>query len=119
MSGNPGQYNHQWSASDGTNVHWHATAMHDFFKGSPFNYSGMDYQMRGYINNGSGTNGAANGTDIFFGSQGGQPWARSRDVVTQDRKSTRLNSSHVAISYAVFCLKKKRKASDTHYARER
>src|SRR5690625_7535366 len=28
-------------------------------------------------------------------------------VYTQDRKSTRLNSSHVAISYAVFCLKKK------------
>src|SRR5690625_5870623 len=27
-----------------------------------------------------------------------------------DRKSTRLNSSHVAISYAVFCLKKKRKS---------
>src|SRR5690625_6196190 len=26
-----------------------------------------------------------------------------------DRKSTRLNSSHVAISYAVFCLKKKKK----------
>src|SRR5439155_23515451 len=31
------------------------------------------------------------------------------DVRTgQDRKSTRLNSSHVAISYAVFCLKKKK-----------
>src|SRR5204863_718815 len=29
-------------------------------------------------------------------------------VVTRDRKSTRLNSSHVEISYAVFCLKKKR-----------
>src|SRR5207253_11458309 len=28
-------------------------------------------------------------------------------AVTADRKSTRLNSSHVAISYAVFCLKKK------------
>src|SRR5437870_8508868 len=28
-------------------------------------------------------------------------------VLTADRKSTRLNSSHVAISYAVFCLKKK------------
>src|SRR5207249_10261428 len=27
----------------------------------------------------------------------------------QDRKSTRLNSSHVSISYAVFCLKKKKK----------
>src|SRR5690625_5581182 len=29
-------------------------------------------------------------------------------VTHQDRKSTRLNSSHVAISYAVFCLKKKK-----------
>src|SRR3989442_4661225 len=32
------------------------------------------------------------------------PWLRKRD-----RKSTRLNSSHVRISYAVFCLKKKNK----------
>src|SRR5699024_12765020 len=31
------------------------------------------------------------------------------DRVRQDRKSTRLNSSHVSISYAVFCLKKKKK----------
>src|SRR5207253_10963052 len=30
-----------------------------------------------------------------------------------DRKSTRLNSSHVAISYAVFCLKKKKKDTRT------
>src|SRR5699024_11442692 len=29
------------------------------------------------------------------------------DVGIEDRKSTRLNSSHVSISYAVFCLKKK------------
>src|SRR5438034_8579397 len=29
--------------------------------------------------------------------------------VDQDRKSTRLNSSHTVISYAVFCLKKKKK----------
>src|SRR5690625_6552762 len=29
-------------------------------------------------------------------------------LLSLDRKSTRLNSSHVAISYAVFCLKKKR-----------
>src|SRR5699024_11686382 len=29
----------------------------------------------------------------------------------EDRKSTRLNSSHVSISYAVFCLKNKKKAS--------
>src|SRR5437868_10799526 len=30
----------------------------------------------------------------------------------QDRKSTRLNSSHVSTSYAVFCLKKKKQAGD-------
>src|SRR5437660_4490139 len=34
-----------------------------------------------------------------------------------DRKSTRLNSSHVAISYAVFCLKKKTKQKTTHTPR--
>src|SRR5690606_40655147 len=33
--------------------------------------------------------------------------------VAQDRKSTRLNSSHVKISYAVFCLKKKKKINST------
>src|SRR5207245_4719067 len=33
-----------------------------------------------------------------------------RDIVGQDRKSTRLNSSHGSISYAVFCLKKKNEA---------
>src|SRR3712207_7991237 len=32
------------------------------------------------------------------------------DVLDTDRKSTRLNSSHANISYAVFCLKKKKKA---------
>src|SRR5690606_41371200 len=36
--------------------------------------------------------------------------ARVEDVARdRDRKSTRLNSSHVKISYAVFCLKKKKK----------
>src|SRR5437667_7203497 len=34
------------------------------------------------------------------------PWAVPSQ---QDRKSTRLNSSHITISYAVFCLKKKKK----------
>src|SRR5690625_382687 len=38
-----------------------------------------------------------------------RPDARGRG----DRKSTRLNSSHVAISYAVFCLKKKKKKRQT------
>src|SRR5438067_7312250 len=36
-------------------------------------------------------------------------WSHSRHHTdTIDRKSTRLNSSHVSISYAVFCLKKKK-----------
>src|SRR5258708_18523797 len=33
---------------------------------------------------------------------------RARPRIAQDRKSTRLNSSHQIISYAVFCLKKKK-----------
>src|SRR5438034_4337041 len=37
-------------------------------------------------------------------------WARLDQVIDlKDRKSTRLNSSHTVISYAVFCLKKKKK----------
>src|SRR5256885_10955060 len=41
-----------------------------------------------------------------------QSW-RLRLDANVDRKSTRLNSSHLVISYAVFCLKKKKKA-DQH-----
>src|SRR6267378_5109302 len=42
----------------------------------------------------------------------GWPCSRRRArCATPDRKSTRLNSSHVEISYAVFCLKKKKKKS--------
>src|SRR5207249_11180064 len=38
-------------------------------------------------------------------------WLRSpTSATTPDRKSTRLNFSHVSISYAVFCLKKKKKS---------
>src|SRR3712207_8780012 len=36
-------------------------------------------------------------------------WSRLFQMQTLDRKSTRLNSSHANISYAVFCLKKKNK----------
>src|SRR5262245_62574180 len=33
---------------------------------------------------------------------------RRHELVSEDRKSTRLNSTHLGISYAVFCLKKKK-----------
>src|SRR5690606_41403286 len=51
---------------------------------------------------------------VALAVEGGVPWTHeaSRHAGTvhlggSDRKSTRLNSSHVKISYAVFCLKKK------------
>src|SRR3712207_8795417 len=37
------------------------------------------------------------------------------DAIAADRKSTRLNSSHANISYAVFCLKKKKKHQHLSY----
>src|SRR5688572_31560530 len=44
-----------------------------------------------------------------------QSSAVARDLrALEDRKSTRLNSSHSQISYAVFCLKKKKKQQNTH-----
>src|SRR2546428_8842539 len=43
------------------------------------------------------------------------PPSREGGAATEaDRKSTRLNSSHDQISYAVFCLKKKKTASQSH-----
>src|SRR3712207_8561943 len=54
----------------------------------------------------------------FPGSRCGNPLRERPDIRRQecgviDRKSTRLNSSHANISYAVFCLKKK---TDTTYS---
>src|SRR2546427_9337910 len=43
-----------------------------------------------------------------------RPRQRGDDGRASDRKSTRLNSSHSQISYAVFCLKKKNKHAQTH-----
>src|SRR3989442_14538858 len=41
------------------------------------------------------------------------------DLGSKDRKSTRLNSSHVRISYAVFCLKKKKKKYKKYYNQDK
>src|SRR5690625_6132911 len=45
----------------------------------------------------------------FISDRGKIRARRVTGVSVQDRRSTRLNSSHVAISYAVFCLKKKKR----------
>src|SRR5437868_9072302 len=44
---------------------------------------------------------------LLFRPPDAPPLATIRSLAYLDRKSTRLNSSHVSISYAVFCLKKK------------
>src|SRR2546426_8821548 len=50
--------------------------------------------------------------DVLRSRLGPSPWAAgSVPTRWEDRKSTRLNSSHLVISYAVFCLKKKKKDS--------
>src|SRR5690349_23770506 len=48
---------------------------------------------------------------VCLGAVGGPQWANGVRPESGDRKSTRLNSSHVEISYAVFCLKKKMKTT--------
>src|SRR2546430_2925709 len=51
-------------------------------------------------------------TPVSGGCSGcGGVMGRGEELQAQDRKSTRLNSSHSQISYAVFCLKKKKKAA--------
>src|SRR5437773_5852794 len=47
-------------------------------------------------------------TSVAPGSPAAVAALRPGDVILRDRKSTRLNSSHITISYAVFCLKKKK-----------
>src|SRR5207249_10256738 len=45
---------------------------------------------------------------VFLSCAGAERDANPERIKPADRKSTRLNSSHVSISYAVFCLKKKK-----------
>src|SRR3712207_8451326 len=58
--------------------------------------------------------------DVFAASDEDRPEETPRDarnilIVGSDRKSTRLNSSHANISYAVFCLKKKQHNINSYY----
>src|SRR2546430_4109030 len=54
--------------------------------------------------------------DLVPGAQEAPDHRQERGRPAPDRKSTRLNSSHSQISYAVFCLKKKKnKTTDIHF----
>src|SRR5690348_17659544 len=60
--------------------------------------------------------GSAEEGDIVTTTTPPPPAVGQRVRVRRDRKSTRLNSSHPSISYAVFCLKKKKKThSETNH----
>src|SRR5207245_9511561 len=62
---------------------------------------------------GEGGHGAGDGDDVAESGCGGRLGAG--EDFDADRKSTRLNSSHGSISYAVFCLKKKKHTRDRAY----
>src|SRR2546422_2415022 len=68
--------------------------------------------FRSYI----GTQGILQGTYETFGACARKHFGGTLAESTRDRKSTRLNSSHGYISYAVFCLKKKKKNDITRGA---
>src|SRR6266496_4774721 len=54
------------------------------------------------------------GLEALATRAGADPEGPGLPAALPDRKSTRLNSSHVEISYAVFCLKKKKKKHNIH-----
>src|SRR5690242_21548491 len=71
-------------------------------RGSESWHSGLPKKVDGLIN-------AGTETKTIKARVEGANTVLSVDDDSQDRKSTRLNSSHMSISYAVFCLKKKTK----------
>src|SRR3712207_7313327 len=54
------------------------------------------------------------GARVLLTPGGSLRWRRTPTTRVRDRKSTRLNSSHANISYAVFCLKKKIHKNQTY-----
>src|SRR5690625_6100256 len=65
-----------------------------------------DRHLKPGVDRGEEASGETRGDDVDLPGSGKRDRVLARLHV--DRKSTRLNSSHVAISYAVFCLKKKK-----------
>src|SRR2546426_2245881 len=74
---------------------------------------GLTARLGRLLGTGSATVGRATRTTAFAGGGSIAPSADHVELsgAVQDRKSTRLNSSHLVISYAVFCLKKKKKTT--------
>src|SRR4051812_40055909 len=89
-----------------------AEAMHETFPGKLLAYNcSPSFNWRKHLDDDAiarfQTTLAEWGYRFQFITLAGCAWKRA--IVSSDRKSTRLNSSHMSISYAVFCLKKKNK----------
>jgi len=65
---------------EGFHVYYHMNAMHDFIKGSPFKYNGMNYRMEARVKDNSVANAAADGRRLKFSAHG-RNWWESSDVV--------------------------------------
>src|SRR2546426_7214060 len=85
-----------------------------------FPYTTLFRSRRADVGVGGSRDRAPGSIDAQMGGMGGRPPNQRRGGRhdTRDRKSTRLNSSHLVISYAVFCLKKKKKTQKTTSARK-
>src|SRR2546426_3668779 len=78
--------------------------------------------MRGTAGSATGASRSRGGNGREWAGMGGRGSREARGVgsgMSRDRKSTRLNSSHLVISYAVFCLKKKKKKKTLNQLKNR
>src|SRR5256885_13011747 len=102
MGSNPGYEHNRFARSPGYNlslgVSWDASPR--------FNVSGQVRHLDGYYSDTANTRAYAVGSNTIADLR----------MTYADRKSTRLNSSHLVISYAVFCLKKKSYSNDLRAA---
>src|SRR5688500_5035326 len=92
----------------GPGFHGKATASGETYNQSDFTAAHQTLPLGARVRVTNLENGSA--TEVSINDRG--PFAKGRIIdlsYSADRKSTRLNSSHLVISYAVFCLKKKKK----------
>src|SRR5207302_3831149 len=97
--------------------HIHTLSLHDALPichenrhPSRIPYGDGEVRLRQYVPDPFDTGGDSHGRllavpSVLHGQAAPRRYCRARRALPSDRKSTRLNSSHVKISYAVFCLK--------------
>jgi len=66
------------------NVYYHVNKMHDYFTGSPFNFSDMNFKMYSKLLCSVDLNGKSHGTWIEFGEEGGISWAKSASCINHE-----------------------------------